>query len=63
MTEERFFLARVGKGQEWGIVERGTPIGNCLFLKVPDRALPFAKRVIRRLNGESLSDIEEVRDE
>lgn len=57
MTEERFFLARVGKHQEWGIVERGTPIGNRLFLPVPDRALAFAKKVVRRLNGEDLVSI------
>lgn len=57
MTEERFYLARVGKGQEWGIVERGTRIGNALWLSVPDRALPFAKKVVRRLNGEDLASI------
>jgi len=54
MTEGRFSLVRVGKHGEWGIVESGTPIGNRLFLPVPDRALAFAKKVVRRLNGEDL---------
>jgi hypothetical protein len=54
---DRFTIGRIGRNDEWGIIEHGTAIGNALWLPVPERAFPFARKVVARLNGASLTDV------